>query len=118
MPENIDDYRTGCEIDAYTLIADYKQYEANEHYYESSYGTPEPTNTPSPVDSSDLALKVMLEEVWENGCMTGRRDTVGAAQATLMGLRDELAILEAKITALEPTPTPIPATPVPATLTP
>ena len=104
--ENIDDHRTGCEIDVDKLLAGYKQYEANR-FYSPGYGdTPRPTPTPSPVDDSDLAIKVLLEQVWENGCQTGRRDAVGAEQATLMGLRDQLELFEARIAALEPTPTP------------
>ena len=38
--ENIDSHRTGCEIDAESLMAGYKQYDANEYYFSSSFGTP------------------------------------------------------------------------------
>ena len=108
LPENIDDYRTGCEIDADTLMVEYKQYEANKYYLDTSFGrgTPSPTNTPSPIDQSDLAINTMLVETWQSGCVAGRTDTVGAEQATLMGLKDELALLAERIAALEPTPVP------------
>ena len=105
IAESIDDHRTGCEVDSDALLAGYKQYDANEFYYVGFGTTPEPTNTPSPVTDDELATALLLEKVWENGCQTGRRDTVGADQATLMGLRDKLALLEAEIDALA-TPTP------------
>ena len=109
LTENIDDYRTGCEVDADSLIAGYKQYDANRYYIDLSFGVgePDPTPTPSPIDDDELATKIMLERVWENGCKTGRRDAVGAERATLMGLRDQLDILEGRLSALE-TPTPVP----------
>ena len=107
LAENIDDHRTGCEVDADELLAGYKQYEANQFYF--SFGpTPEPTPTPGPVSDTDIAAAVLLERIWENGCTTGRRDVVGAEQATLMGLQDQLRILGDRIAALEPTPTPTP----------
>ena len=117
LPENIDDFRTGCEIDADKLMAGYKQYEANEYYFDTSFGqgTPSPTNTPSPIDQSDLSINVLLLETWQNGCEAGRRDAVGAEQATLMGLKDALALLAGRIAALEPTP--VPPTPEPVTPT-
>ena len=106
--ENIDDYRTGCEIDTDKLMAGYKQYEANEYYYDTSFGqgTPSPTSTPSPISDAELTSRIMLETTWENGCLAGRRDVVGAEQATLLGLQDALALLAEKIAALEPTPVP------------
>ena len=98
--ENIDSHRTGCEIDAESLMAGYKQYDANEYYFSSSFGTPEPTNTPSPITDNEIATAHMLETVWENGCKTGRRDAVGADQTTLMGLQDQLDVLASQIDAL------------------
>ncbi len=107
LAENIDDHRTGCEVDTDALLAGYKQYEANRFHL--SFGpTPEPTPTPGPVTDMEIAAVVLLEKVWENGCQTGRRDVVGAEEATLMGLKDQLRILGDRITALEPTPTPTP----------
>ena len=107
--ENIDSHRTGCEIDADNLMTGYKQYDANDYYFSSSFGTPEPTNTPSPITNTEIATAKLLETVWENGCLTGRRDAVGADQATLMGLQDRLDVLAAQINALaSPTPTPTP----------
>ena len=107
LEENIDDHRTGCEVDADKLLAEYKRYEANEYYFSFS-ATPEPTPTVSPVTDTELTTKIMLERVWENGCETGRRDAVGAEQATLMSLRDQMALFEERIAALEPTPTAAP----------
>ena len=81
LPENIDDYRTGCEIDSDVIMAEYKQYEANESYVDWSFGDgdPDPTPTPGPVTSSDLGVKAVL---LEDGCLAGRTDAVGAEQAT------------------------------------
>ena len=104
--ENIDAVRTGCDIDREALTAGYKQYDANDYYYPGINPTPNPTPTPSPVDSTELATSILLEEVWEHGCETGRRDVVGADQATLMSIRDQLTALEQRIAQLEPTPTP------------
>ena len=118
LPENIDDYRTGCEIDTDKLMAEYKQYEANEFYYDTSFGqgTPSPTSTPSPISDTEVMTRIMLERAWENGCLAGRQDVVGAEQATLLGLKDTLALLAERITALEPTPVPTPEpTSVPVT---
>lgn len=98
--ENIDAHRTGCEIDTESLMTGYKQYDANKYSFTSSFGTPEPTNTPSPITDTEIATAKMLETVWENGCQTGRRDNVGADQATLMGLQDQLDVLAAQIDAL------------------
>jgi len=104
--ENIDSHRTGCEIDTESLMAGYKLYDANEFYRPGFGATPEPTNTPSPITNTEIATAKMLETVWENGCQTGRRDTVGADQTTLMGLQDQLDVLAAQIDALaSPTPT-------------
>ena len=103
--ENIDDYRTGCEIDADTLMTGYKQYEANRFHVDFGFGTPEPTPTPGPITDSDIALSRLLETVWENGCLTGRADVVGKERATLMGLQDQLNLLAGRIEALEPTAT-------------
>ncbi len=101
LDENIDTYRTGCEVNADVLLAEYKQYEANQ-YYTPGYGpTPRPTPVPKPVSDSDLTIKAMLEKVWENGCLTGRRDTVGAEQVEIMALRDQLTILDGRIAAME-----------------
>ena len=108
LEENIDDHRTGCEVDADKLLAEYKRYEANEYYYPGFSATPEPTPTVSPVSDTELTTKIMLERVWENGCQTGRRDAVGAEQTTLMSLRDQMALFEERIAALEPTPVPTP----------
>ena len=117
LEENIDDYRTGCEIDADQLMEEYKQYDANRYYSPGYDETPRPTRTPSPITDTELTTSLMLERVWENGCSAGRRDAVGAEQATLMGLRDQLELLNQRLTALEPTPTPEPtptADPTPA----
>lgn len=107
--ENIDSHRTRCEIDAENLMTGYKQYDANEYYRPGFGTTPEPTNTPSPITDTEIATAKMLETVWENGCLTGRRDAVGADQATLMGLQDQLDLLASQIDALA-SPTPTPAT--------
>ena len=109
---NVDAYRTGCEIDAAALMAEYKQYDANRFYYPGYGSTPEPTPTPGVVTDTEIGTQILLETVWENGCQTGRRDAVGADQATLMALQDQLTILAERIAALEPTPTPSP-TPTP-----
>ena len=115
--ENIDDYRTGCEIDTDALMAGYKQYQVNELHYDSPFDdVVEPTPTPRPISDSELSTSSLLEKAWENGCQTGRRDATDAQQATLMSLRDQLEVLDARIAALEPTPTPT-ATPA-ATATP
>ena len=108
LPENVDDYRTGCEIDSDALMAGYKQYDANRYYTEWDSERGEPTPTPEPITSDDLGVQSVLLEAWKAGCMAGRTDAVRAEQATLMGLKDELAVLAAKIAALEPTPTPTP----------
>ena len=112
--DNIDDYRTGCQLDTERMQGEYQQYDANEFYYSGFGDTPNPTPTPSPLSESDIAQSVLLEKIWESACATGRADVVGAEQATLMGLKDELKILEGRIAALEPTPTPTP-TPEPTT---
>ena len=116
IAENIDDYRTGCEIDTEELMTGYKQYEANKFYYigESvsdavarAVGdvvpnrTPAPTATPSPITYHDIATSTLLEKVWENGCMTGRRDVIGESQATLSSLKDQLELLSDRILDLE-----------------
>ena len=103
--ENIDDYRTGCEVDADVLMAGYKQHEANQFHFSSGFGTPVPTPTSSPITDDEVALSALLEKVWENGCQTGRRDATSADQATLMSLRDQLSILDARLSVIE-TPTP------------
>ena len=108
IAENIDDHRTGCEIAAEDLMTAYKQWEANRHYRPGSDPTPEPTRTPRPITTTDIAASVLLEEVWEHGCATGRRDVAGAEQVTLLSLRDHLTILDGRIAALEPTPTVVP----------
>ncbi len=110
LEANIDDVRTGCEIDADTLMAQYKRYDANRYHLSG------PTPTVEPIQDEEFLTMALLEMVWENGCETGRRDAVGAEQASLMGLRDQLQVLQDRIDSLEedtsPTPTPI------ATLTP
>lgn len=114
--EDIDDYRTGCEINTDALLTGYKQYEANRFHVDTSFGRgePDPTPTPGPTTSEDIATTELLEKAWENGCQTGRRDAAGAKQATIMSLRDALTLLEKRISELEleviPTPT---ATPTP-----
>ncbi len=108
LTENIDDYRTGCEVDADTLMTEYKQWEANRWHFDAD----DPTPTPSPIDDMEVALSAHLESVWEHGCATGRRDVVGAEQTTLKALRDQLDILDDRLTELEATPTPT-ATPTP-----
>ncbi len=111
LETNIDSVRTGCEIDTDTLMAEYKQYDANRLHF----GRGE-TPTPGPIDDNEFLTMALLEMVWKNGCETGRRDAVGAEQATLMGLRDQLQVLQDRIDGLEEvatqTPTPI-ATPTP-----
>ena len=107
IAENIDDYRTGCEVDADTLMTEYKQWNANRFHFGGGS-----TPTPSPIDDYEVVLSVQLEKVWEHGCATGRRDVVGAEQTTLKGLRDQLNVLDQRLTELEATPTPTPtATP-------
>lgn len=105
LAENIDDQRTGCEVDADKLLEGYEQWDANQLHFGSG-----PTPTPRPVRSDEVAAKVFLETVWGLGCATGRRDAVGVEQATLMGLRDRIPLLDQELTALEatasPTPTP------------
>lgn len=108
IAENIDDYRTGCEVDAETLITKYKEWEAAQRFVRPG----QPTPTPQPVSDTEVALSVFLERVWENGCETGRRDVVGAEQTTLKGLRDQLNLIDQRLTELEATPTPT-ATPTP-----
>lgn len=109
ITENIDDYRTGCEVDTDTLMALYKQWDANRWQF-----SPGPTPTPSPIDDHEVALSVQLEKIWEHGCETGRRDVAGAEQTTLKGLRDQLNVLDGRLSELEeaakatPTPTPTP----------
>ena len=105
LTENIDEYRTGCEVDADTLFAGYLQYDANQFYSPGWGDTPEPTHTPGPATDTDISTALLLKTVWENGCQTGRRDTVGADQASLMKLRDQIDVLSKKIDALL-TPTP------------
>ena len=105
--ENVDAYRTGCDIDREQLMAGYKQYEANQLYFSFS-ATPEPTPTPRPINSTELSTSILLEQAWEHGCQTGRRDVVGADQATLMSIRDQLTALDQRIALLEPTPVPTP----------
>lgn len=107
IEENIDDYRTGCEVDAETLMTEYKAWEANR------FARPgRPTPTPRPIADTEVALQVFLERVWEHGCATGRRDATDAEQATLSGLRDQLNVIDKRLTELEeaakatPTPTP------------
>lgn len=107
IAENIDDYRTGCEVDADTLMAEYKQWNANRFHFGGG-----PTPTPSPIDDYEIALSANLEKVWEHGCATGRRDVVGAEQTTLKGLRDQLNVLDKRLTELEATATPT-GTPTP-----
>ena len=108
LTENIDDYRTGCEVDAETLMTEYKQWEANRWHFDPD----DPTPTPSPIDDMEVALSAHLESIWEHGCETGRRDVVGAEQTTLKGLRDQLNVLDKRLTELEATPTPT-STPTP-----
>ena len=115
LAENIDSHRTGCEIDTAGLMAGYKQYDANQLYFNFSFSlTPEPTPTPGPITDTEILTSALLEQVWEHGCQTGRRDAAGAQQATLMGLRDQLNILDSRISAMEPTPTPTAAPTGPA----
>ena len=106
--ENVDAYRTGCDIDRDSLTAGYMQYDANRHYYPGINATPNPTPTPRPVDRNNLAISIELEEAWEHGCQTGRRDVVGADQATLMSIRDQITALDERLALLEPTPTAVP----------
>ena len=57
LTENIDDYRTGCEVDAETLMTEYKQWEANRWHFDPDDSTPTPSpicllyTSPSPRDS-------------------------------------------------------------------
>ncbi|MDE2823050.1 MAG: hypothetical protein OXK79_06055, partial [Chloroflexota bacterium] len=109
IEENIDDYRTGCEVDAETLMTEYKLWEANRLAFLGR-----PTPTPRPVTDTEVALQVFLERVWEHGCATGRRDVTGAKQTTLLELRDQLNLIDERLTKLEeaekttPTATPTP----------
>ena len=96
IAENIDEYRTGCEVDSDTLMTDYKQWNANRHHYGGG-----PTPTPSAIKDYEISISAHLETVWEHGCETGRRDTVGAEQTTLKGLRDQLNVLDNRLAALE-----------------
>ena len=108
LTENVDNYRTGCEIDTDALMEDYKQWDANRWHFDDD----DPTPTPSPVDDVELVLSAHMEALWEHGCQTGRRDVVGAEQTTLKSLRDQLNVLDQRLTELEATPTPTPtATP-------
>ncbi len=101
LTEKIDEHRTGCEIDADTLMTGYKQYDANSLYSDFSLsGTPEPAHTPSPVTDTEIAMSAMLGTVWENGCQTGRRDAAGPEQATLMNRRDKFDLLSAHLEAV------------------
>ena len=93
---NIDEHRTGCQVDSTALLAGYLQYEANAYHF-----GPDPTPTPGPATRTDLSIQRMLEEVWEHGCMTGRRDAMGAEAATLAGLRDAITVLEAQLADLD-----------------
>ena len=106
LAENIDEHRTGCEVEADALLESYVHWDQMTYYHPGFGDTPEPTPTPRPIRSTEISAKVFMETVWEHGCATGRRDVVGAEQTTLMGLRDKLDILGEQIAALEPTPTP------------
>ena len=107
LEANIDQVRTGCEIDADLLMAAYKQYDANRLHFGRG-----PTPVPEPIDDTELTTMILLEMVWENGCETGRRDAAGSEQASLMALRDQLGLLQDRFEAFEelrsetPTPTP------------
>ncbi len=92
---DIDAYRTGCEVDSDTLLAGYLQYEANRFHYSG------PTPTPGPATRTDLTIEQVLSDVWAHGCITGRRDALGAERATLAGIRDEIDLLEARLAELE-----------------
>ena len=105
LDDNIDDYRTGCDVDSEVLLAAYMQWDANRWHF-GGEGTPTPT--PDPVSDTELLTKIQLEKVWEHGCLTGRRDVAGAEQATLMGLQDQLDGLADELAALQPTVTPTP----------
>lgn len=106
VAENIDDYRTGCQVDGERLMAEYKRYDANEFHFDWGLGTPEPTPTPSPITDTEVSTAALLEHVWENGCQAGRRDAVGSAQASLMELRDLLDLLEDRLDAWDSEATP------------
>lgn len=108
IADNIDDHRTGCEIDADKLTTAYVHWDQMQYYHEGFGDTPNPTPTPRPIRSDEVSAMVFLEIVWENGCDTGRRDATSAEQATLAGLRDQLTILDEQIAALEATATPTP----------
>ena len=105
LAENIDDHRTGCEVDADTLLKEYVHWDQMDSYFPGFDPTPNPTPTPRPIRDSEITAKVFLETVWEHGCATGRRDVTDAEQVTLMSLRDQLNILDQRLSALEPTPT-------------
>lgn len=113
LTENIDDYRTGCVVDDDFLLEDYLQWDANRYHFGGGA-----TPTPSPADDLDLLTKLQLKTVWEHGCVTGRRDATNAKQASVMGLRDQLSLLDERIKALEPTPTSTPTSTPTATPTP
>lgn len=115
LEANIDQVRTGCEIDTDGLMAAYKQYDANRYHRGDG-----PTPVPDPIDDTELTTMILLEMVWANGCETGRRDAAGAEQASLMALRDQFDLLQGRLELLEEssnetlTPTPSPtASPTP-----
>lgn len=88
-------------------MTEYKKWDANR------YARPgRPTPTPRPVSDTEVALQVFLERVWEHGCATGRRDVTGAKRTTLLELRDQLNLIDQRLTELEEAekPTPIPTT--------
>lgn len=114
LETNIDKVRTGCEIHADELMASYKQYDANRLHFGDG-----PTPTPDPISDTELTTMILLEKVWEHGCLTGRQDVAGTEQASLMALRDQLELFERHLERLDqtisgtPTPAPTPPPPTP-----
>ena len=106
LTENLGEYRTGCAVDEDQLLREYLQYDANRFYTTGFGNTPNPTNTPSPADDTDIATQRFLKEVWEHGCNTGRTIATDAETNDLMDLQDEINVLATKVAGrLTPTTT-------------
>ena len=106
LTENLGEYRTGCTVDEDKLLQEYLQHDANRFYFAGSGTTPNPTNTPSPAEDTDIATQRFLKEIWEHGCSTGRTIATDAETNDLMDLQDQIDVLATKVAdRLTPTAT-------------